>query len=179
MLPSIIPTPRLILRPFEQTDIEDVLLYATDLRWAEFLPVPQPYEREHAIEFLVRQLAEDRSISPAWAITADSRVIGGINVSFDRHHRRGTLGYSLSPAWWGRGLVTEAAAAVMDLSFETYDWLNKLSADADAENGGSLRVMDKLGMKREGVLRQHRVTHGRVVDVVTCGIVREEWERRA
>jgi ribosomal-protein-alanine N-acetyltransferase len=178
MLPLIITTSRLVLRPYRDTDLEEVLRYATDPQWAQFLPVPQPYERAHGVAFLTQQVAVDRTSSPSWAITADGLVIGGVDVSIYHTQRRASIGYSLSPKWWGRGLATEAAQAVVDSCFASLDWLNKIAADADAENSGSLRVMEKIGMQREGLLRKHRVTHGKIVDVVACGMLREEWESR-
>jgi RimJ/RimL family protein N-acetyltransferase len=77
---------------------------------------------------------------------------------------------------WGKGLITEASKKIIDLSFTSYPELRRITATADAENVGSLRVMQKLGMINEGVLRQHRKTHGKFVNVVYCGILREEWE---
>ena len=83
-------------------------------------------------------------------------MIGGINIRFDVANRVGELGYSIARPYWGRGLATEAARAAMDAAFSAYADLNRMRAMADARNVPSLRVMEKLGMVREGVLRQNR-----------------------
>jgi ribosomal-protein-alanine N-acetyltransferase len=168
----------LLLREYSFNDLEDILAYATDSNWSKFLPVPQPYKRQHAIDFINRQLALDRLTHPSFAIEFEGKVVGGFNVRFDFNNCHGELGYSIAPSLWGKGLITGAARAIIDLSFSTYPDLRRITANANAENLGSLRVMEKLGMIKEGILRQHQKTHGKFVDVVYCGILREEWEAR-
>ena len=177
-LPDVIQTDRLILRKYALEDLENILAYATDPNWSKFLPVPQPYERSHAIDFINSQLALDRLTHPSFAIVFEGKVVGGVNIRFDFNNCHGELGYSIAPSVWGKGLITEAARAMIDLSFSTYPELRRVIATADAENVGSLRVMEKLGMIKEGVLRQHRKTHEKFVDVVYCGVLREEWDSR-
>ena len=75
-------------------------------------------------------------------------------------------------------MATEAARAVMEAVFTAYTSLNRLRAMADARNIASLRVMEKLGMVREGVLRQNRLVRGEFIDEVWCGVLRTEWEAR-
>ena len=177
MLPEVIHTDRLILRTYKETDLDDILLYANDPKWSKYLPVPEPYERSHAVDFIKCQLASDPLTLPSWAIQHADKVVGGVNVRFDFNNRHGELGYSIAPSVWGQGLTTEAAQKIIDLSFETFPDLKRMTATADAENLGSLRVLEKVGMKREGLLRQHRLTHGKFVDVVMCGLLREEWHK--
>jgi RimJ/RimL family protein N-acetyltransferase len=73
-------------------------------------------------------------------------------------------------------LATEAARAIMEAAFAAYASLHRIRAMADARNIGSLRVMEKLGMVREGVLRQNRLVRGEFIDEVWCGVLRPEWE---
>lgn len=175
-LPDIIETTRLRLRPFRLQDADAVLAYATDPEWARFLPVPVPYTAADAERFLAGQVLLDRQRHPSWAIEYAGAVRGGINIRFDFDNRVGELGYSMAHGYWGKGLTTEAARAVLDLAFSTYAMLNRVRAMADPRNIGSLRVMEKLGMIREGLLRQNRVVRGQLVDEVWCGILRKEWE---
>ena len=178
MLPSIIETVRLRLRPIGLQDVEAVLSYATDPEWARYLPVPQPYLREHAEQFVASQVLLDRERHPAWAIEHMGVVRGGINIRFDFANRVGELGYSIARSHWGQGLTTEAAQAVLDTAFVAYSDLKRIRAMADAKNTGSLRVMEKIGMMHEGTLRQNRITRGESIDEVWCGILRSEWEAR-
>jgi [ribosomal protein S5]-alanine N-acetyltransferase len=176
MLPNIIETTRLRLRPFGLHDIESVLSYATDLEWARYLPVPQPYTRENAEQFIAGQVLLDRERHPAWAIEHAGAARGGINIRFDFDNHVGEMGYSIARSCWGKGLTTEAARALLDAAFVAYFDLNRIRAMADARNVGSLRVMEKIGMSREGVLRQNRVVRAEFIDEVWCGILRTEWE---
>jgi RimJ/RimL family protein N-acetyltransferase len=176
MLPDIIETARLRLRPFHLRDVDDVLGYASDPEWARYLPVPQPYTAADAEKFIAGQVLLDREVHPAWAMEQAGAVIGGINMRFHFDHSVGEMGYSIARSYWGRGLTTEAAGAVMDAAFAVYAHLHRIRAMADARNVGSLRVMEKLGMVREGVLRQNRLVHGEFIDEVWCGVLRTEWE---
>jgi ribosomal-protein-alanine N-acetyltransferase len=176
MLPDILETARLRLRPFRLRDVDEVLVYATDPEWARYLPVPQPYTQADAEQFLAGQVLLDREGHPAWAITHAGAVIGGINLRFHFDHHVGEMGYSIARSYWGQGLATEAAYAVMAAAFAAYASLHRVRAMADARNSGSLRVMEKLGMVHEGVLRQNRLVRGELIDEVWCGVLRPEWE---
>lgn len=177
ILPAEIQTERLILRPFRLTDVDDVLAYAHDPEWSRFLRVlPRPYEREHAEQFVARQLLLEPTSRPAWAVTLDGSVIGGVNLRFAFERCAVEMGYSVARSQWNQGICTEAARAVVDAAFATHLDLIRLFARADVENVGSHRVMEKLGMTREGVLRKNRVERGEVIDEVYYSLLRDEWE---
>jgi [ribosomal protein S5]-alanine N-acetyltransferase len=175
-LPEIIETKRLVLRPYRFEDVKDILAYATDEEWSKFLPVPKPYLRKDAIQFIARMTLLDRLVDPSWAIAIDQQVVGGINIQFDSQNRLGEMGWSIARPLWGQGLTTEAALAVIEAAFGTYPNLNRIQAMADGRNRASQRVMEKIGMRHEGTLRQSRVTHAELVDEVWFGILRAEWE---
>jgi len=176
MLPEVIKTERLQLRPFKLRDVDDVLVYASDPEWARYLPVPQPYTQSDAEKFIASQLLLDRKNQPVWAIEHAGSVIGGIDISFYFDNRVCEMGYSIARSFWGKGLTTEAGRAVINAAFSAYVDLNRIRATADERNVGSLRVMEKLGMLREGVLRQNRYARGEFINEVYCGILRKEWE---
>lgn len=178
MLTELIDTDRLKLRPYSLEDVEDVLAYATDPEWALYVPVPQPYTRADAEEFLARQLSQDSNKRVSWAIEYTGSAVGGINIGLDRENRVGTIGYSIARRLWGRGLTTEAAAAVIDHAFAAFPDLNRIQATTDERNVGSVRVMEKLGMVREGLLRQDQYLRGEFRNTVCCGLLRCEWEAR-
>jgi len=91
---------------------------------------------------------------PDFSIVLDSKVIGGISGRVDVQNETGELGYSIGRSYWGQGLMPEASETVVDWAFEELV-LAKVLAGADLRNIGSQRVMEKLGMTREGVLRSH------------------------
>ena len=117
MLPEVIETERLQLRPFSLGDVDDIFSYASDPEWARYLPVPQPYTKADAERFVARQLLLDHERHQAWAIEHAKAVIGEINISFEFYNRIGGVGYNIARRHWGKGFATEAARAVIDAAF--------------------------------------------------------------
>ncbi len=173
-LPEIFTTDRLVLRPYRLSDADAVLAHATDPEWAQYLPVPIPYGPADAAQFIARQLLLDRSKNPAWAITLNADLVGGINVRLDLENSVGEMGYSTARWIWGKGVATEAARAVVDSVFKLLP-VNRIRAMAKLRNQASQRVMEKIGMRREGVLRQNRVVRGEAIDEAWYGVLRKEW----
>src|SRR5882724_5562221 len=95
VLPDLIATARLVLRPWRFEDVDEVLSYASDEEWGRYLPVPRPYVRADAVDFLARQVLLDRVVHPAWAIVLDGVVSGGIDLRFSLEHRLGEMGWSI------------------------------------------------------------------------------------
>ena len=169
-------TERLLLRPFRLADVDDVFAYASDPEWARYLDnVPQPFTRRTAEERVARGVLESRETHPIWAIVLNQRVVGSIVLMIDVQHEIGELGYELSREHWGKGLTVEASEAVIDWGFQERG-LAKVFAQADTRNKRSLRVMEKLGMTFEGVLRSNGTVRGERADDVHYGLLREEWE---
>ena len=173
-------TARLTLRPFGPGDVDDVFEYARDPEWAEYLldVVPQPYTRRNAEEFIAgRMLAPGTEFS--WAIVLNGTGIGSIALRVDLKHEVGDIGYALAKSHWGRGFMTEAARAVIDWGFGQRG-LQRMWSHADTRNQQSCRVLERLGMVREGVLRSHekdpRPDYPRI-DHVYYGLLRSEWEQ--
>jgi len=182
--PIKLTTERLLLRPFTLDDVEDVLEFTNDAEWARYqvnIP-PVPYAREDA-EKLVAMFSdpakcEVEGILQIFAITLKGKVIGDIVINqrgVDRRNERTELAYSLSRQHWGKGLMTEAARTVMNWAFQTYSF-NRMFAYCDPRNVRSRRVLEKLGMKREGQLRSHLKWNGEFRDQLYYGILRAEWK---
>ena len=178
-LAKTIETERLTLRPFELGDVDDVFAYARDPEFSRYVRMPRQYARGHAEEHVARSVLRDWDSRPRWAIELDGTVIGGLNLAIDLGDRTAELGYGIARMHWGKGLAPEAARAVIDAAFETLVGVNRIWAPADARNLASVRVMEKLGMRPEGILRQHTVWHGEPVDLTYYGLLRGEWEAAA
>ena len=184
--PVTLRTGRLSLRPFQLTDVDDVYAYARDPEWGRHLPVPNPYEHRHAVEFVARSVLTSWDTNPAFAICLNGagaerrRCVGGIGIRVDTSKGTAEIGYSIAREHWGRGLVSEAGTAVMDWAFKAFD-VAKIIGRADLVNRGSWRVMEKLGMSRDGVLRSERPSDADPEirqDMVVYSILREEWRER-
>lgn len=177
--PPTLRTARLVLRPFAIGDAADVQRLAGDPRVAATtLNIPHPYEDGMAETWIAGH-------APGWeagrevvfAITLDGALAGAVGLVIERAHRRAELGYWIGVPFWNRGLATEAARAVLDWAFESLA-LHKVLARHVPANPASGRVMEKLGMAREGLQRQHVWKRDRFEDLVEYAILRPEWEAR-
>lgn len=176
--PIILSTARLVLRPWQMSDVDAPFEWAQDERFTRFLPLPRPYERGHAEEFTESRVGTDWSIGAAFAVTLEGALVGDVNARIEPVHRRAEVGYGFRPAVWGSGYATEAAGAVVGWLFEALG-MEKVIARTDAANQGSWRVMERLGMEREALHRSHRVLRGERRDEVVYGLLRRDWLRES
>ncbi len=153
-----------------------MLSYASEPEFGRYLSLPQPYTRDDAAKFVARQILDEWSTRPTFAIVFDEHVVGGVGLRVEGRGERAELGYALAKQNWGKGLTVEAARAVVGWGFERYS-VHKVIAYAALANRQSWRVMEKLGMTREGVKRSHSKIGGEYVDWVDYGVLREKWER--
>jgi [ribosomal protein S5]-alanine N-acetyltransferase len=178
-------TERLVLRPFRMSDIDDVLEYTQDPEWGRYqsgIP-PVPLSRESAEKLMAMFTDPGKwaalGIIRIFAITLNGKAIGEMGLNQREEERENELAeiiYTLSHKFWNKGYVTEAALSAMDWLFQNYR-INKLYAYCDPRNTGSWRVMEKLGMKREGQLRSHMKWNGEYRDKLYYGILRDEWQK--
>ncbi len=172
--PTELRPEQLLLRPFRFEDVDDVVAYASDDEWGRYFDKPRPYTRRDGEQYVARCVLTDWSIHPQFAVVLDDRVIGAVGLSIDSTNETAELGYAISREHWGKGLGMEATRAVVGWGFRSYD-LAKVFARTDARNQRSWRLMERLGMKREGLLRSHRLVRGERRDEVVCGVLRNEW----
>ena len=170
--PTELRTERLLLRPFRLSDIDDVLAYASDPEWPAFYS--RPYDRG-AVEYTVAS-----AVLTSWdkealfATLLEGRVIGLVALDVDPKCKSAELGYDIARDMWGQGLAPEAATAVCDWGFREFG-LVRVWARADARNRRSLRVMEKLGMTREGLHKSLKAVRGEWVDRACYAVLRGEW----
>jgi ribosomal-protein-alanine N-acetyltransferase len=180
--PPEIVTERLVLRDLRPSDAGAVAAGAGDPRVAAYLiAVPSPYPIALARRWVAHRIKwwdEARGVTYAITLHGEPDMLLG-TVSLRRYirDRRAELGYWLAQPAWGNGFATEAAEAAIDFGFERLG-LARIYAQVLADNRGSLRVLDKLGMVNEGVKRQHVLKARRLHDVVLYGLLCDEWSRR-
>lgn len=180
-------TDRLVLRPFGAEDAAWAEALVSDKEIAKMTSsIPHPYPKGGALSWIAsqaREFADGKAIS--FAITLDGEGVGTISLmDIKSDHRRAELGYWIGKPFWGNGYATEAAKAVIAFAFEELNLL-RVHARHMTQNPASGRVMEKCGMVKEGVMRQHLRKWGDMHDVVMYGIVKEEgttdehrWEDR-
>ncbi|MFC1996581.1 GNAT family N-acetyltransferase [Chloroflexota bacterium] len=156
--PEIIETKRLYLRPPTLSDSEDIFRkYAQDLGVTKYL-VWKPHENLSVTrEFISRCIRcwKEETAYP-WAIIRkeDEELIGMIEIRIDNH--LSDMGFGIERSSWGKGYVTEAARTIVDWLFNQPS-IYRVWAVCDVENKASARVMEKIGMQREGILRRYIV----------------------
>lgn len=105
-------------------------------------------------------------------------VIGTCTLfRLDLDHRRAEIGFALARTTWGRGLASEAVRAVLRFAFDELG-LHRVEADADPRNARSLALLERLGFRREGLLRERYHVAGEIQDAVLLGLLAPEWRAR-
>jgi ribosomal-protein-alanine N-acetyltransferase len=141
------------------------------------LLVPHPYEDGLAEKWIgSHQEGFEKGEETVFAITLKESgvLIGAIGLILDHTHELGALGYWIGKPYWNRGYCTEAARAILHYAFIELR-LNRVHAHHFNHNPASGRVMQKVGMRHEGCLRQHTKKWGEFIDNETYGILRSEF----
>lgn len=170
--PVVLDTERLLLRPFELDDAPDVCRLAGDREIAaNTLTVPHPYEEYMAVEWIGSRSArveEEKGV--VFAIVEGSALVGAMGLDLEIEHARAELGYWIGRPSWGQGFATEAARAVIRYGFEKLS-LNRIQAHHLVRNPASGRVLEKCGMRREGVARQYLRKWDEFEDIVMYSVL--------
>ncbi len=177
--PPALVTERLTLRELRSTDAAAVATRAGDQRVAKFLiQVPSPYPIALAKRWIAGRVAwwdAGRGVTLAIARReARDELLGTVSLRRHNRDRRAELGYWLGAAEWGKGYATEASRALIEFGFAELV-LARIYAQVLAGNESSCRVLEKLGMQREGTRRQHVRKGHRLHDVTLFGLLRDEW----
>jgi RimJ/RimL family protein N-acetyltransferase len=172
-------TERLILRPFELTDGEDVRRLAGDRAIADTtLQIPHPYEVGMAEEWILTRRPKfeaGEEVVFAIVLRETGELIGAMGLVIEGKFRRAELGYWIGRPYWGNGYCTEAGHAVLEYGFHSLN-LNRIHAYHFQRNPASGKVMRKLGMKHEGSSPQHVMKWGAFEDIELYGMIRSEWQ---
>lgn len=155
------------IRPWVPADRASLLRHADNPRVARFLSLrfPHPYtEAEADAWFGFLAASEARS---NWALEVEGEAVGGIGFRLGEGElaHSAELGYWLGEAYWGRGIVTAAVRALLPAAVAVFG-LGRVQAYAATMNPGSIRVLEKTGFEREGVMRRRAIRDGVAQDHV-------------
>lgn len=172
-------TPRLILRALETGDAGGYLDIFSDPQSMVF------WSGEHitTLAEAEQMLAEDfewvrsgEALCWGIALPESNQFIGKISLYFfSKQNRRAETGYILNRKFWGRGLMSEALAAVLKYAFEELD-MHRIEADVDPDHAASLALLKKFGFVHEGVLRDRWFVHGEWHDSVMLGLLADDFQ---
>lgn len=177
LIPSAIFTNRLILRNLSDNDVtERYLNWLHDdqiIRYLEVRHSPPP-STDALLEFVRGTNSDSRSLllgifDRNRGVHIGNIKLGPINV----YHRFADIGFFIGERdCWGRGLASEAIAAVADYAFQKMG-IDKLTAGCHEENVGSVQALIRAGFAQEARLRAHVVLNGRRVDKLSFGKIKE------
>jgi RimJ/RimL family protein N-acetyltransferase len=175
----MLQTARLVLRPYALTDAPDLQRLIGDREVASTTTnIPHPYEEGMAEAWINAQpdlFEQGQGVNFAITTPADDALIGGMGLRLTPAHQHGELGYWIGVPFWNHGYCTEAAQAVVTYGFETLA-LHRILAYHMTRNPASGRVMEKIGMRYEGCLRQHICKWGVFEDAAVYGILKSEFD---
>jgi [ribosomal protein S5]-alanine N-acetyltransferase len=176
-LPTL-ETDRLILRKLRLEDAEDMFEYAQDTEIAR-LGLWQPfYTLQDSIDDLNAVLegyAQGNMMTWAMEHKEDRKMIGRTVLGhYEPGDSRADLGYAMNRRYWGKGYATEAIRGLVKFGFETMQ-LNRVGAVVLPENIASIRVLEKAGLKFEGVRREFAFIGGKYYDLHCYSILKREW----
>jgi RimJ/RimL family protein N-acetyltransferase len=159
----------IVLRPWTEEDVPALVDACNDLEIAHWIPlIPSPYTEEDALTFVRGDVRpEEQSL----AMTLDGTVVGAIGLGVNSMNYRGRIGYWVSASVRGRGVCTRALRLLSGWALDELQ-LQRLDLITAPDNLASQRVAEKVGFRREGVLRAHlRHPDGRIRDSVMFSLL--------
>lgn len=177
-----IATARLLLRAYEPGDLDALhdMFGREDV--CRYLPWP-PMDLDAARAKIAQRVRQTRI-----DVDGDALVLAALDAATGRHvgefmlrltnaeSRQGEVGWSLHPDAHGRGFATEGAREMLRVGFEELG-LHRITAGADPRNTASLRVMDRLGMRREAHFVESWFLKGEWVGELVCALLESEWRQ--
>ncbi|GLQ88321.1 GNAT family N-acetyltransferase [Dyella flagellata] len=175
--PVTIDTKRLRLRPLRKEDASAFFEMWSDpetVRYFSFPPM-QDIEQAHArITDKLQSSSNGHSVTcviesrDTGEVIGDCGLFNGVSLS-----RRAEIGYCLGRKYWGKGYMAEAADALIEHGFKQAG-LHRIEADIDPRNLPSIQLIERLGFRREGYLRERWLIGGEVADTVLYGLIQSD-----
>ncbi|HSX59569.1 MAG TPA: GNAT family N-acetyltransferase [Tahibacter sp.] len=177
----LLETPRLRLRTVQRSDLDAIYRLHSDSRAMRYWSFPAWTERRQANDWFEQRqrLAEREEVWP-WAITlnpGDDTLVGIVTLfAVNRGQQRAEAGYQLDPSHWGQGYAQEALRAALGYGFDALE-LRRVEADIDPRNEPSCRLVERLGFRREGLMRERWRVNDEITDTAFYGLLAREFVR--
>jgi RimJ/RimL family protein N-acetyltransferase len=172
-----IETERLLLRRYILNDIDDIVelmshpsvaRVGTQVK-ASVAEVRKHIEQQNSLQPFELNKCFDLAIE----LKEEGKVIGFLGL-INKDHHQGEVGWALHVGYRRKGYATEAAGALISHGFKKLG-LHRIFADCSSLNSPSLKVMERLGMRREGHLREAEFEDGRWIDIIVYAVLADEW----
>ncbi len=182
-MPTALPqlsTPRLLLRALEMDQAEVLFMLANGPKVADNTAnIPSPYTLETAQGFIAAAADKYRAgelLNLGMHVRETGELVGMVSLRLNARHHAGHLGGWVAAHARNLGYAAEAASAMMGFGF-TELGLQRVGSQCFGRNKESARVMQKIGLRYEGCLRQAFLKNGVYEDLLGFATVREDWER--
>jgi RimJ/RimL family protein N-acetyltransferase len=177
-----IETDRLLLRPFEARDAHFFSDYRSDPEVARYQGWDAPYSLAKAVRFVADMQGVNPGKPDDWyqaaiELKTEGILIGDIGFKVLYDGRQGEIGFTLASKYQRKGYAFEAVEQIMNYMFAQFD-LHRIQANCDPRNLSSIRLMERLHMRREGHLIENVWYKGEWADEFWYAILRREWEAR-
>jgi ribosomal-protein-alanine N-acetyltransferase len=166
--------PGFTLRGWNLDDADSLQKHADNPNIAGFLldRFPSPYTMDDAINWI--KMMQDQDPMVIFSIVVDGKVVGGIGLELRNgvYRKAPLIGYWLGEEYWGRGIMPEAVKLVSDYAFNHLDVI-RLQAGIFSNNPKSMRVLEKAGFTKEGVMKSSIIKKGVILDDHVYALVKE------
>lgn len=166
------------LRPWRPEDASSLVKHANNHNVARNLRdgFPFPYTLSDASQWLEKVV--DNSSDLILAIEIDGEAAGGIGIfgGKDVYRYNGEIGYWLSEVHWGRGIMSDAVAVLVDFAFQETRWL-RLFATIFQNNEASMRILEKCGFTKEAIHKKTVMKEGKLLDEHLFALLKEQWKK--
>jgi [ribosomal protein S5]-alanine N-acetyltransferase len=167
------------LRQMVYDDTADYLAYLSDPETHRYVPeecLPRDMEQARKeIQYNLDLFRYKRSIFWGIARKDDYKLIGSCGFNYwNRDHSRGEISYDLAKPYWRKGVMSQVVRSVLGFAF-TQMQMHRVEATVTPTNIGSLGVLKKAGFKKEGVLREQKLLHGKFYDAIILSLLQREF----
>ena len=181
-MPLRLESPRLILRSFQDSDLESFLAYRNDPEVAKYQSWNVPYPRENGIQFvdimkMISPTSQGEWYQVAVELKSTGEMIGDVafcTMLYDQ--QQALVGYSLARPFWHQGFAFEAVGCLLKYLFEERG-LHRVIAECDVENVASWKLLEKLGFRREAHLVENVYFKGKYGSEYHYALLAREWQR--
>ena len=172
-------TQRLVLREYSEFDFDGVHAYASDTQTLRFMTwgPNTPGETHRFIQMAISQQSDEPRLNFHFVVTTrdNGEIVGGCGINIRRpEHKTAEIGYCFNKNYWRQGFATETATALLQFGFQELG-LHRIVATCDPRNIGSVRVLEKCNMRREGYIHGHVWQKGSWRDSYLYAILDHEW----
>jgi len=163
----LIKTKQFIIRPYKLRDAKILAKAINSKKISDNLvKVPYPYKLSDAKKFIAKALHGYRQKQPNklyYAIEIDGELAGGIGLSYFVPAHQTEIAYWLAEKYWGKGIMTKVVKKVTDYLFDKFK-LKRIYGEVFKHNIGSIKVLEKVGFKVEGLLKKEIKKNKQFID---------------